>query len=290
MSSNPQPPAQPPALASPPVSLVLTVVLLVAFFVGFFSIFFCRCIMESMVFGWQRNQATHLENPSNPQESSGLDPSLVQLFPTFAYSSVKDFKREEYGLECAICLGEFSEEDELRLLTVCFHVFHQECIDLWLESHKTCPVCRRDLDLPKEVLEKTPLVLDQDSNIASHVRNISEHVSIEIRDDHGRENGEETSRNDGEGTADDDHEDEHMRKQIDPRPEKVERFPRSRSTGHSIRVNRGEEQGDRYTLRLLDNVKVKITRGHCATGSCVTFGEFSSPKNGGLGEVSGGGS
>ncbi|CAN6825371.1 unnamed protein product [Brassica oleracea] len=48
--------------------------------------------------------------------------------------------------ECAICLSEFSEEDTVRLITMCRHGFHSVCIDLWFESHKTCPVCRCELD------------------------------------------------------------------------------------------------------------------------------------------------
>ncbi|KAG5007797.1 hypothetical protein JHK82_025723 [Glycine max] len=43
-------------------------------------------------------------------------------------------------------LLQFDSDSMLRLLTVCYHVFHQQCIDLWLSSHKTCPVCRTDLD------------------------------------------------------------------------------------------------------------------------------------------------
>ncbi|KAF4357983.1 hypothetical protein F8388_008491 [Cannabis sativa] len=79
---------------------------------------------------------------------NGLDLAIIKTFPTFTYSTVKDVQEEDdrYGLECAICLVEFENDSLLRLLTVCYHVFHQECVDLWLESHKTCPVCRRELD------------------------------------------------------------------------------------------------------------------------------------------------
>ncbi|KAL8198735.1 UNVERIFIED_CONTAM: E3 ubiquitin-protein ligase rnf43, partial [Gekko kuhli] len=41
---------------------------------------------------------------------------------------------------CAICLEEFSEGQELRIIT-CFHEFHRWCVDPWLQQHQTCPLC-----------------------------------------------------------------------------------------------------------------------------------------------------
>uniref|UniRef100_A0A8C3ULW8 E3 ubiquitin-protein ligase RNF43 n=1 Tax=Catharus ustulatus TaxID=91951 RepID=A0A8C3ULW8_CATUS len=41
---------------------------------------------------------------------------------------------------CAICLEEFSEGQELRIIS-CSHEFHRECVDPWLHQHHTCPLC-----------------------------------------------------------------------------------------------------------------------------------------------------
>ncbi|XP_067393823.1 E3 ubiquitin-protein ligase RNF43 [Emydura macquarii macquarii] len=41
---------------------------------------------------------------------------------------------------CAVCLEEFSEGQELRIIS-CAHEFHRECVDPWLEQHHTCPLC-----------------------------------------------------------------------------------------------------------------------------------------------------
>ncbi|XP_056362510.1 E3 ubiquitin-protein ligase RNF43 [Oenanthe melanoleuca] len=41
---------------------------------------------------------------------------------------------------CAICLEEFSEGQELRIIS-CSHEFHRECVDPWLQQHHTCPLC-----------------------------------------------------------------------------------------------------------------------------------------------------
>ncbi|XP_077021032.1 E3 ubiquitin-protein ligase RNF43 isoform X2 [Tamandua tetradactyla] len=41
---------------------------------------------------------------------------------------------------CAICLEEFSEGQELRVIS-CQHEFHRTCVDPWLHQHRTCPLC-----------------------------------------------------------------------------------------------------------------------------------------------------
>ncbi|KAL9327266.1 hypothetical protein ACSQ67_007911 [Phaseolus vulgaris] len=43
---------------------------------------------------------------------------------------------------CAVCLGDFEEGEELRTLPECMHSFHVACIDTWLSSSSSCPVCR----------------------------------------------------------------------------------------------------------------------------------------------------
>ncbi|XP_057506566.1 uncharacterized protein LOC130789780 [Actinidia eriantha] len=47
--------------------------------------------------------------------------------------------------ECAICLEEFRDGETCRVLLVCDHFFHPECIGLWLVENRTCPICRREV-------------------------------------------------------------------------------------------------------------------------------------------------
>ncbi|CAA7041773.1 unnamed protein product [Microthlaspi erraticum] len=54
---------------------------------------------------------------------------------------------------CAVCLGTFEDDDEIRELRNCSHVFHRDCIDRWLDyecrgdedNHRNCPLCRTPL-------------------------------------------------------------------------------------------------------------------------------------------------
>ena len=54
------------------------------------------------------------------------------------------------GETCAICLGDFEEGEEVRLLP-CLHEFCKGCIDLWIERQglaAACPLCKRALIPP----------------------------------------------------------------------------------------------------------------------------------------------
>ncbi|GER45069.1 RING/U-box superfamily protein [Striga asiatica] len=79
--------------------------------------------------------------------SRGLDPSILKTLPvvTFDSSLFKD------GLECAVCLCEVSEGEKARLLPKCNHGFHLNCIDMWFQSHSTCPLCRNPVANQKDM-------------------------------------------------------------------------------------------------------------------------------------------
>ncbi|XP_038983818.1 RING-H2 finger protein ATL13-like [Phoenix dactylifera] len=73
---------------------------------------------------------------------AGVDQSFIDTLPVFPYKAIIGLKDP---FDCAVCLCEFEADDKLRLLPKCSHAFHMECIDTWLLSHSTCPLCRRSL-------------------------------------------------------------------------------------------------------------------------------------------------
>ncbi|KAK4367474.1 hypothetical protein RND71_011266 [Anisodus tanguticus] len=78
---------------------------------------------------------------------SGLDQAFIDALPVFMYKEVVGVGPKE-PFDCAVCLCEFSEKDKLRLLPTCSHAFHINCIDTWLLSNSTCPLCRGTLFNP----------------------------------------------------------------------------------------------------------------------------------------------
>lgn len=68
----------------------------------------------------------------------GLDDSAIRTLPLSLFSS----SRSDHIKDCVVCLLEFEPGESLRTLPLCAHAFHVSCIDVWLRSHATCPLCR----------------------------------------------------------------------------------------------------------------------------------------------------
>ncbi|RCV27403.1 hypothetical protein SEVIR_5G326200v4 [Setaria viridis] len=77
----------------------------------------------------------------------GLDPAAIAALPTAVYGGEAG---GEPGActECAICLGNVQEGEVVRALPACGHVFHVPCVDTWLASSSSCPVCRAEVEPP----------------------------------------------------------------------------------------------------------------------------------------------
>ena len=83
-----------------------------------------------------------INNPANRRgyvRTVGLDESVINSITVCKYRRGEG--RHE-GTECSICLNEFREDENLRVLPSCNHAFHVPCIDTWLKSHQNCPLCR----------------------------------------------------------------------------------------------------------------------------------------------------
>ncbi|XP_038890570.1 RING-H2 finger protein ATL13-like [Benincasa hispida] len=87
-------------------------------------------------FQGQLRQLFHLHD-------AGVDQSFIDTLPVFLYKAIIGLKLDPF--DCSVCLCEFQPNDKLRLLTKCSHAFHMDCIDTWLLTHSTCPLCRASL-------------------------------------------------------------------------------------------------------------------------------------------------
>ena len=86
----------------------------------------------------------HVRSSEPPK--TGLDPLVIQSLPMFVFKQ-RDGENSTMSsntTECAVCLSMLEKEEMARLLPNCKHIFHAECIDKWLSSHSTCPICRTE--------------------------------------------------------------------------------------------------------------------------------------------------
>ncbi|KAM1042488.1 hypothetical protein PS2_033661 [Malus domestica] len=84
---------------------------------------------------------TSLPPPGNHTVELGLKKELREMLPIIVYKesfSVRD-------TQCSVCLGDYVAEDRLQQIPSCGHTFHIDCIDSWLSTHSTCPLCRSSL-------------------------------------------------------------------------------------------------------------------------------------------------
>lgn len=85
----------------------------------------------------------------------GLEKSVLDLLPTFVFNTDVAFRDE---MVCAVCLEEFKEGEQGRLLPKCSHCFHVQCIDMWFLSHSSCPLCRSAVSAPSQECMSDPLL------------------------------------------------------------------------------------------------------------------------------------
>ncbi|CAH2033623.1 unnamed protein product [Thlaspi arvense] len=124
--------------------IVMIVLVSVFFALGCVSVYMRRCLEQTL--GFNDDRPGDPGNWNNVRQTArGLDESVIETFPTFRYSTVKTLRIGKEALECPVCLNEFEDDETLRLIPQCCHVFHPGCIDAWLRSQATCPLCRADL-------------------------------------------------------------------------------------------------------------------------------------------------
>ncbi|KAI4989987.1 hypothetical protein ZWY2020_038350 [Hordeum vulgare] len=243
---------------SPSMAIVIVVLIAAFFFLGFFSVYVRHC------YGDNTYAATTLPIGAaaarSRRQQRGLDPAVLETFPTMAYADVKEHKAVKGALECAVCISEFDDDDTLRLLPKCSHVFHPDCIDTWLASHVTCPVCRANLvpgddadapaagdAAPAEPSSVHPAPQPQEPASETEAAHAVV-IDVEESEDERiiREETDELTRIGSLKRA--------LRSKSSRGPA---RFPRSHSTGHSLAARAGTGAGagaERFTLRLPESV------------------------------------
>ncbi|KAK9292330.1 hypothetical protein L1049_020296 [Liquidambar formosana] len=245
---------------SPSMAIIIVVLIAALFFMGFFSIYLRNCTEART--GSVRPLAGNATGRSR-RGSRGLDAAVIETFPTFAYSAVRGLKIGKGALECAVCLNEFEDDETLRLLPKCDHVFHPDCIDAWLTSHTTCPVCRANLAVPADGAAADDVhtidIHDSDGELgeSTHGQETNElqnSTSVPVAEEQTRDHSQLLPG--GPEVIKPSRSLNQSRRSRSIKARIFSKFPRSHSTGHSL-IQPGENF-ERFTLRLPDEVRKQL--------------------------------
>ncbi|OWM81533.1 probable E3 ubiquitin-protein ligase XERICO [Punica granatum] len=128
-----------------------------------FSIFknFIRTILR--IFGFRISASSSSPPPSSTTDSivthqldfsdfyTSPTETYIEQFrsqtPTVHFESVCGLNKGEH--DCSVCLTQFEPDSEVNHLS-CGHIFHNVCLEQWLDyCNITCPLCR-NLLMPEE--------------------------------------------------------------------------------------------------------------------------------------------
>ncbi|XP_066352415.1 E3 ubiquitin-protein ligase ATL6-like [Miscanthus floridulus] len=264
---------------NPSMAIVMLVLVTAFFLLGFFSIYLRRCAGaplggsgtddDEYPLGLGLGRVGAGITSASSRRMRGLDRAVLDAFPTMAYADVRAHKAKAgkgAALECAVCLTEFDDDDTLRLLPRCAHAFHTDCIDAWLASHVTCPVCRALLDpaalaavpatevIPPIVPAAPP---DRAVVVVDAASGETETEDQRVR----REEAAELMRIGSVKRA--------LRTKSGRRPAQ---FRRSHTTGHSP-SSTSDSDSERYTLRLPDHLlREAVAAGNLRRSASVQTG------------------
>lgn len=120
------------------------------------------------------------QNPtSNSKFIHGTKYDIDKYFPSSTYKNLKlgliRMKDRKYFVqECVVCLEPVENISICRMLS-CFHIFHKDCIDSWLVSQASCPLCnkrlkkREDIKINYEQQQLHSISVDNDAFYSDHI-------------------------------------------------------------------------------------------------------------------------
>ena len=70
------------------------------------------------------------------------DQRIIDSLPVHKLTSLPS---NPEAARCMVCLYDYAISDAVKTLP-CFHMFHPDCIQQWLEKSKMCPLCKTSVE------------------------------------------------------------------------------------------------------------------------------------------------
>jgi len=116
---------------------------------------FCFRIILSFVnyiyyFFLKENNTNNQDNEFYIDYQNRVSPDLLEQIPKYKLTkeNIESFKlNDDKETEvCCICMNLFMVDEYIKILPCNNkHIFHQNCIEKWLKTKKTCPTCRTEV-------------------------------------------------------------------------------------------------------------------------------------------------
>lgn len=183
--SSPSPSSDSHATSFPFIAVAIIGIFATILLLVFYYIFVIKCCLNYhridilRRFSLSRNTNNHNYHHHHPLVSSspeftGLDESVIRSIPVFRFR-----KQANSDNECAVCLGEFEENEKLRIIPNCGHVFHIDCIDVWLQNNPNCPLCRNSISISIPIPTHVP-VPEHIPQASRNINDDQDYVVIEL--------------------------------------------------------------------------------------------------------------
>lgn len=119
--------------------------------------FVAVCLYLRWACGRRRRRQADLEASASSAAAAslalpGLDADAINGLPVTLYSPARsagekgnsggEGEQAAVEAECSICISALVAGDKVKALPPCGHCFHPDCVDAWLRSHPSCPLCR----------------------------------------------------------------------------------------------------------------------------------------------------
>jgi hypothetical protein len=144
MPSAPAAPAAPVAPAAPSAASTSSVLSHMVF--DIFSDTNVPSSMDPQLIQFLGSLGSVFQNMEAPIGASSASSGAVGLTTDIITRSTHlETAQQTQEDQCAICQDHMTEGQSLRTILHCHHVFHQTCIDVWFQTHATCPTCRHRL-------------------------------------------------------------------------------------------------------------------------------------------------
>ncbi|OWM71554.1 probable E3 ubiquitin-protein ligase ATL44 [Punica granatum] len=125
---------------------IITIVILI--FAGIVMLILAHVCMIEWIFrrGLRNNNNDGAVVGRSSRGNMSMSKDDVEKLPCFDFISKEASSANGSPLNCAVCLESFKVGERCRLLPICSHSFHAECVDAWLLKRPSCPICRNRVD------------------------------------------------------------------------------------------------------------------------------------------------